>query len=179
MTWPTTTINTTHMDAGTDLPSLARADIKQMADNVNAIKDTISITDPAAGEFLSYNSTSTQFENRDLFGVANQWGKQQYINLSTLTDGATVYWNLDYQVAELTLGGNRVMAAPTNKKAGATYVLIVKQPAGANYTLSFTSDYKFSGGDAPTITAANGAIDILTFISDGTYLYGGYIQDMK
>ncbi len=39
MTWPTTTIDTTQMDIGTDDPSQARVQIKQMADNTNAIKD--------------------------------------------------------------------------------------------------------------------------------------------
>lgn len=39
MAWPTVTISTTQMDAAGDDPSQARAEIKQMADNVNAIKD--------------------------------------------------------------------------------------------------------------------------------------------
>lgn len=40
MAWPTITINTTNMDASADDASQARADIKQMADNVNLIKDS-------------------------------------------------------------------------------------------------------------------------------------------
>lgn len=36
-TWPTTTISTTHLDQGSDRPSLARADIKSMADVVNEL----------------------------------------------------------------------------------------------------------------------------------------------
>ena len=47
MTWPTTTISTSNMDAGGDNPALARADIKQMADNVNAIKDEFAVGDGA------------------------------------------------------------------------------------------------------------------------------------
>lgn len=39
MAWPSVTIDTTNMDAGTDPAGNARAAIKQMADNVNAIKD--------------------------------------------------------------------------------------------------------------------------------------------
>lgn len=39
MTWPTTTIITTQMDASSDDPSQARAEIKKMADNVNDMKD--------------------------------------------------------------------------------------------------------------------------------------------
>lgn len=36
-TWPTTTISTSNLDAGSDRPSLARADIKSMADVVNEL----------------------------------------------------------------------------------------------------------------------------------------------
>lgn len=39
MAWPTVNIDTTEMDAGTDHPDVARIQIKQIADNVNAIKD--------------------------------------------------------------------------------------------------------------------------------------------
>lgn len=39
MAWPTSTIDTSSMDAGTDSPAAARAEIKKMADNANAIKD--------------------------------------------------------------------------------------------------------------------------------------------
>jgi hypothetical protein len=46
MTWPNTTISTQHLDAGTDEPRLARADIKHTIDAVNSI-----ITMPA-GEFV-------------------------------------------------------------------------------------------------------------------------------
>jgi alpha-D-ribose 1-methylphosphonate 5-triphosphate synthase subunit PhnG len=40
MAWPTVVVDTTHLDSATDSPGNARADIKQMADNVNAIKDS-------------------------------------------------------------------------------------------------------------------------------------------
>jgi len=47
MTWPTTPISTTHLDAGSDNPGLARADIKLMADSVNAIQQEFSAGDGA------------------------------------------------------------------------------------------------------------------------------------
>ena len=40
MAWPTVVVDTTNMDAVGDNPGNARAAIKQMADNVNAIKDS-------------------------------------------------------------------------------------------------------------------------------------------
>jgi hypothetical protein len=39
MAWPTVAIDTTSMDAGTDSPATARAQINQMAINLNSIKD--------------------------------------------------------------------------------------------------------------------------------------------
>lgn len=37
MTWPTNAVSTTNLDAGTDNPGLARADIKQAVDNINSV----------------------------------------------------------------------------------------------------------------------------------------------
>ena len=161
MAWPSSTkASTANLDAGSDSPRQARADIKQNVDNVNAIVDYYSADGP--------------------YATVGNYTKQQYLGLQTLTAGASIAWDLESnQVATVTLNQNSTLANPSNKQAGATYVVIVKQPAGANYTLSFASDYKFSGGAAPTLTATNGAVDIFTFISDGTDMYGAFIQDLS
>jgi hypothetical protein len=160
MTWPNNSkANTTHTDQDTDLISAARPDINQNILNTNAIVD--------------YFGTGA-------YSNVGEYTRQQYADLVTLTPGASVDWNLNIaQTAELTLNQATVLNNPTNQAAGATSVLIVKQPAGNNYTLTFGSLYKFPFGVAPTITPANGAVDILTFISDGVNLYGGYSQDLS
>lgn len=61
-TWPSTKASTTNLDAGTDKPSLARADLKQNVDNVNDIIDTLFISSPSSNQILKYNSTNTRFE---------------------------------------------------------------------------------------------------------------------
>lgn len=48
MPWPSSTVDTTHMDAPTDDASQARAEIKKMADNVNAMKDMRGVADGVA-----------------------------------------------------------------------------------------------------------------------------------
>lgn len=48
MAWPTININTSNMDAATDDASQARADIKQMADNVNDIKNSKGVASGVA-----------------------------------------------------------------------------------------------------------------------------------
>jgi len=76
MAWPSTKAGTTHVDAGSDSPSSARADIKQNIDNVNAIIDEFDIASPNNGDILTYNSTSGAWEP----GAAASGG----INLSVI-----------------------------------------------------------------------------------------------
>lgn len=97
----------------------------------------------------------------------------------TLTDGVTVSWNTaSGQVATVTLGGNRTMAAPSNLKIG-TYILHVVQDATGSRTLTWNSVFKWPAGVAPVLTTTANARDIFSFISDGTNLYGSYLTDVK
>lgn len=62
-TWPTgTKASTANLDSGTDSPRLARADIKQNVDNVNAIIDMFNIDGPTNGQILKYNTSNARFE---------------------------------------------------------------------------------------------------------------------
>lgn len=159
MAWPSNNkASTTHVDAGTDRISNAREDIKRNIDNVNDIID--------------------YYGPDGAYDIVGTWNKQQRLGLQTLTDGATINWDLnDNQVSQVTLGGDRTLANPTNQLAGATYVLIVRQPAGANYDLTFGNSYKFPNDEAPVLTPQNAAVDIFTFISDGTNMYGAFVRD--
>lgn len=62
MAWPTTPAGTTNVDAGSDKPSLARADIKQNIDNVNSIISEFNISSPSDGDLLQYSSSSGKWE---------------------------------------------------------------------------------------------------------------------
>ena len=62
-TWPSgTKASTANLDAGTDSPRLARPDIKQNVDNVNAIIDMFNIDSPSANQILKYNTSNARFE---------------------------------------------------------------------------------------------------------------------
>jgi hypothetical protein len=99
---------------------------------------------------------------------------QQTFTRATVTDGATVTWLLgSAQVGVLTLGGNRTMASPgAEMKNGGTYVLFVIQDATGSRTLTWDAVYKWAEGITPVLSTAANAIDILTFVSDGTNMYG-------
>ena len=68
-----------------------------------------------------------------------------------------------------------VFTMPT-ATAGKSFILLLKQAAATgNGTATFGS-VKWSSAGAPTITAAAGKMDILTFIADGTNWYGSIAQ---
>jgi hypothetical protein len=91
----------------------------------------------------------------------------------TLIDGPTISWNVAIaQVAKVTLGGSRTMAAPTNLIDGGCYILRVIQGGSGSNTITWNSVFKWPSATAPTLTTTIGAIDIVSFVSDGTNLYG-------
>ncbi len=105
--------------------------------------------------------------------VAQEWTSQQNFNATTLTDAANISWNLDTnKVASVTLAGNRTLDNPTNLKDGATYILIVKQDATGTRTLAYGTAYKWPSGNAPVLSTGANDVDILSFISDGTSMFG-------
>lgn len=67
----------------------------------------------------------------------------------------------------------------TNIANGAVYTIILKQNASGSRTVNWGSEYKWQSGIAPILTATANAVDILTFISDGTNLYGLIAKDFR
>jgi hypothetical protein len=145
---------------GADDISLATID--HSANTVNWLDSTVSITGlatTASGTVLTLSDANILF------------AKKGYFAEQTLTDGATIDWNLStQQVAKVTLAGNRTLNAPTNQQAGAFYSLAIIQDGTGSRTLTFNSAYKFTGATAPTLTTTASAKDIIIFKSDGTNL---------
>lgn len=115
-----------------------------------------------------YDGTRFQLINGNSYQSIRVTGTGYSPNI-TLTDAASVAWNTALgQVATFTfVSTNRTIATPTNIVNGGFYALKVVQNAGSN-TLTWSSDFKWAGGTAPTLSTAAGAIDIFTFESDGT-----------
>lgn len=145
---------------GSDDISLATLD--HSANTVNWLDSTVSITGlstTATGTVLTLSDSNILFT------------KKGYFAEQTLTDGATIDWNLStQQVAKVTLAGNRTLNAPTNQQAGAFYSLTIIQDGTGSRTLTFNSAYKFTGATAPTLTTTASAKDVIVFKSDGTNL---------
>jgi hypothetical protein len=101
----------------------------------------------------------------------------------TLVKGANSIFTPDFDESNnivTTLDSACTFANPSNLKDGASYTIIVKQDAsGGRVISSFGTAYKWAGGTAPTLSASANAVDILTFISDGTNLYGSFVGDFQ
>jgi len=138
------------------------ATINTTANTINFIDSSVSITGlstSATGTVLTLSDSNILF------------AKKGYFAEQTLTDGATIDWNLSTeQVAKVTLAGNRTLNAPTNQQAGAFYSLAIIQDGTGSRTLTFNSAYKFTGASAPTLSTTASAKDIIIFKSDGTNL---------
>jgi len=144
-TWPSgTKASTANLDSGTDSPRLARADIKQNVDNVNAIIDMFNISSPTNGQILKYNASNTRFElDTDATGSAVS---------------ATTFVGDDSS-------GTAVNPGETFKIAGATG--ITTAVSGDTLTITGTAqDFAFSSlTGTPTTIAGYGITDAF----DGAY----------
>jgi hypothetical protein len=161
--------------------------ISDVADTINSATgkttpvdaDLFGIVDSAASNVLkkltwaNIKATLKTYFDVLYLATANEYTKTQNFNATTLTDAANISWDLESnQVAKVTLAGNRTLDNPTNMVDGATYILRVIQDGTGSRTLAYGSAYKWAGGTAPTMTTTAAAIDILTFISDGTNMFG-------
>lgn len=159
-----------------------------------------NITDEGSGEFSVATGTNTVLgvvksgdtsnitittgdvdvgPNIGKLDTENTWTKGQHTTKVTLTDAASI--SVDASAGntfEVTLGGNRTLANPTNLEAG-TYTFIIKQDATGSRTLAFGTKYKFKKNSNKTVSTAINAIDIISCVSDGTDLYCALGKDFE
>ena len=89
----------------------------------------------------------------------------------------------DGDMFTLTLvSGSDTRLETTNMQAGQTISVQVSQPTTATDSygsLSYSGDFKFAGGTAPTMTERSGSLSVLTFQSfDGTKQLGTAVTDL-
>jgi hypothetical protein len=99
--------------------------------------------------------------------------------IATITCAASNAWDgLKGNIFELTLTQSpTVLANPTNLQRGSTYQIIISQDGTGWRSMTFGTAYLFPNGTVPVLSQNPNAIDILTGISDGTYLYVTMVQN--
>ena len=100
-------------------------------------------------------------------------------NAGTLIAGYTPNFN-NSNIQTYTLSAaTTTINNPLNTKDGAVYTVILKQNATGSRLVTWGSQFKWQSGIAPVLTSIPNGIDILTFISDGTNLYGLIAKDFR
>jgi hypothetical protein len=138
--------------------------------------DTEKIATSAIGSTVqAYDADTAKTDVVQTFTAAQRG------SITTLTDGATITpdfaLNNHYQV---TLGGNRTLANPTNVVAGQSGVIRVVQDGTGSRTLAYGSNFKFSNGAAPVLTTTANAVDLLVyFVESSSRIAARLVSDVK
>jgi hypothetical protein len=136
--------------------------------------------------FSSFNvaNTYTQAQPDSRYAQVaanNTFTKAQRGSITVLTDGATI--TPDFSLNnhyEVTLGGNRTLANPTNVVAGQSGVIRVVQDGTGSRTLAYGSNWKFSNGAAPVLTTTINAVDLLVyFVESSSRIAARLVSDVK
>lgn len=142
----------------------------------------VSIDDANTIGTAAQKNTGTSSANiptiSNLLGTVFAYTRQQYFTPVTLTDGATINWNLDTgQLARVTIAGLRTLANPTNMRDMGTHVLEVKQGSGGGHNItSYGTAYEWVNNEPPDMSgAAVNEVYVLTFQCDGTKMRGGWL----
>ena len=133
-----------------------------------------NVTFPTTGTLSTLAGTET-FTNKTLTNPTVTNYVESVVAIGTVTSSNTLSLTSGtVQTVTLTASTACTFTMPT-ATAGKSFILIVTQASGGSGTAVFTS-VKFPGGVAPTITATASAIDILTFVANGTSWFGTYAQ---
>jgi len=108
-------------------------------------------------------------EGLAFLGRTQTYTRAQQVALVSLTDAATIATDASLSnVFAVTLAGNRTLGAPTNVVGGGTYLWIITQDATGGRTLAYADAFKFPGGNAPALSTAANAVDLLTCVANGS-----------
>jgi hypothetical protein len=142
----------------TDLTQSVAARTYDIDDNAVTFEKTSGVA------FLKIDANNSKITSSAEY---TEFNGQAYSDIYTLTDAATITPDfINGNVQAVTLGDNRAIANPSNIKAGATYIIILVQDGTGSRTItSWGSNYKFSGGTAPTLTTTGGQADVITLVA--------------
>lgn len=122
-----------------------------------------------AAQVLSAIGAEDAALNHAYLDVVQAFTRAQRYAPATLTDAATISWDLDLApLGRVTLGGNRTVGAPANQRDGGAYVLVVNQDATGGRTLAWNAAFDFGIDGVPTLPPAANRVAIFTFLSNGT-----------
>ena len=146
------------------------------AGNVTPVAGDVEGTDRAANGVFTENIVAGAGGDIDIRADLDFIGDIDDVTVRL----ANVSWDAAAnQVTKLTLDGDLVLDNPSNLVDGATYIVTLAQDGVGTRLLSYDSVFKFPGGTPPTLSTGANDVDIITFVSDGTNMYGVFQGDFS
>jgi len=144
--------------------------LKADASALTTTNSNVTALDAAAEKIASRAAAAVIQSNSQDAHVATN-GAWSSLAIVTITDGATITPDMSTFInAQVTLGGNRTIAAPTNTKVGQSGTIYFIQDGTGSRTATFNSAYKFSGG-LKTLTTTASAVDSVHYkVRSSTYI---------
>lgn len=182
---PNTATARTNLGVGTgDSPQFAAINVGNASDTTISRASAGVIAVEGSNVLLASNiGSSVQAYDVDTAktDVVQTFTAAQRGAITTLTDGATI--TADFATTnhfQVTLGGNRTLANPSNQTAGQSGAIRIVQDGTGSRTLAYGSNWKFSNGTAPTLTTTANAVDILVyFVESASRITARLITDVK
>lgn len=160
--WPSVNIDTTSMDAGTDSPAVARAQIKQMADNVNNVKDSRGAANGVASLDASSKVPVAQLPTIP----ATQGGTGQ----TTYTQGDILVAGAGNTLTKLSPGANNTVLTSNGPGVAPTY-----RSASTSGSITSSGLTQNSGKLLGRTTADVGGVEEIS-VSGNLKLTGGVLS---
>lgn len=163
-------------NAGTALTNLGGTTVGKAVFTAATVAAAQQAMDVEVGvDVQAFDANTAKLNVTQTFTAAQRGG------ITTLTDGATI--TADFATTnhfQVTLGGNRTLANPSNQTAGQSGAIRLVQDATGSRTLAYGSNWKFSNGTAPTLTTTANAVDILVyFVESASRITARLISDVK
>ena len=166
-------------DADIDIIPNGTGDINLGADAVQFgdLNADATLTTQGTGDMILNTNNGTNAGNITLADGANGdisftnngtgnvvFNDAAYAPETTLTDEATITWDAQAKpIAKVTLGDNRILAAPTNSQTGQFVSLLIIQDGTGSRTLTWNAVFEFPLEAAPTLTTTGGLGDLFVF----------------
>lgn len=165
----------TFMNVGTNPAVFTTEDANSTATNRFTIHDG-NLTLPASGVATFWYDTTTSRWTW-ISGMASPGAD----TIQTLTDAATVNWNVNsgaWAVLTATgaVGASRTVAAPTNLVDGREYTMWFIQDGTGSRTITWNAVFKWPLATAPVLSTGAGAIDMFNFKARGGNLHGAFLK---
>ena len=131
------------------------------------------------GGSLMIATTTTSTVSAKLTIGGQYYSPLYFIGTPCPASAFTANWD-NGNVQQVTLCSTDIVPTLSNPYAGAIYQLLVKQDGTGGRTVSWPAAVKWPGGVSPVLSTAVNALDVITFVSDGTNFYNiGFQPDVK